>query len=492
MNRVKLFEKITEICQNQITRDFLESLKTQNGNTQSCERQVIEKIKGILDSESIPYKQAGSQQSKDFREVGGVEVGLNIEIKKTDSTRIMCNDTCPSSDIYYIILMTGAKTSKFPPQLVFLNGAEIIQDSPWVAEYQREINEIKDKWCRGDCKKALTGPLEVYCRPNYSFILDSFAKKSDYITMPEGQILGRIDKTYPDYEGITIDHILECKTITPELLLRDYNNLCRLTVDENPRSFAGNKIVYHFYFKEMLQTDSSRKGFTRLIDLYRDMEPRKNLIDSAIKYPRRTKMTYLDPVDIYEIHRKLKGSINTFKPSIAKYIYKQFGATRILDPCAGWGGRMLGAMALNLESYMGFDTNPVVVEKSRELKEFFKPEADNIKVIEGNCLEQDFSAIEYDFVLTSPPYFNLEIYTGMTEFSSNDQYYIEFLKPLIYRCRINIREGGHVCINISDYIYNDYLKLTGDREADIIFELKQQTGGKKNKEKVYIWKCDKI
>ena len=307
--------------------------------------------------------------------------------------------------------------------------------------------------------------------------------------MPEGKVLGRIDKTYPDYEGITIEQILECKTITPELLLRDYNKLCELPVDENPRSFAGNKTVYHYFFKEMLNTDSSRKGFRRLIDMYSDMEARKKLIDNAIKYPRRTKMTYLDPVDIYEIHRKLKGSINTFKPSIAKHIYKRFGASRVLDPCAGWGGRMLGAMALNLESYTGFDTNLVVVEKSKELKEFFKPGADNINVIHDDCLKADFSQIDYDFVLTSPPYFNLEIYSGMTPFSSNDQYYREFLNPLIKNCRDNIREGGHVCINISDYIYNDYLKLTGDRKADLTFELKQQTGGKKNKEKVYIWKC---
>ena len=175
MNSKTLFDKIIQLCKQQISQDFLTHLRTIDGNTQSCERIVIQKIKEVLDSESITYKQAGSQQSKDFREVGGSEIGLNIEVKKTDGNRVMCNDTCPSSDIYYIILMTGAKTNKFPPQIVFLNGAEVIKDSPWVVEYQREINEIKDKWCRGDGKKALSGPVEVYCRPNYSFLLDNFA-----------------------------------------------------------------------------------------------------------------------------------------------------------------------------------------------------------------------------------------------------------------------------------------------------------------------------
>ena len=306
--------------------------------------------------------------------------------------------------------------------------------------------------------------------------------------MPEGQILGRIDKKYPDYDGITIQHILDCKTITPEKLIHDYNNLLKLNVGENTRSFAGNKIVYHFFFKEMLETFSSRRGFKRLIDMFDNPEERKKIIDGALKYPRRKKMTYLEPIDLYECHRKLLGSINTFKPSVAKHIYNNFGATRVLDPCAGWGGRMLGAMALNI-SYTGFDTNPVVVEKSNELKEFFKTGKDNINVIYGDCLAQDFSNIDYDFVLTSPPYFNLEIYTGMTQFETENQYYLEFLRPLILNCRNNIQEGGKVCINISDKIYDKYIQLTGDIAADEFIELKQQMGGKKNKENIYVWKC---
>lgn len=173
MNRKQLFDQISAVCRSKITRDFLINLKTREGNTQSCERIVIQKIKDILDEEHLVYKQAGSQQSKDFREVGGPEINLNIEIKKTDTNRIMCNDTCPNENIFYIILMTG--NSRFPPQLVFLNGLDIIRDSPWVAEYQKEINEIKDKWCRGEAKKQLPGPVYVYCRPNYSFTLDNFA-----------------------------------------------------------------------------------------------------------------------------------------------------------------------------------------------------------------------------------------------------------------------------------------------------------------------------
>ena len=48
-----------------------------------------------------------------------------------------------------------------------------------MAEYQKEINDIKDKWCRGEAKKKLPGPVDVYCRPNYSFTLDNFAENKE-------------------------------------------------------------------------------------------------------------------------------------------------------------------------------------------------------------------------------------------------------------------------------------------------------------------------
>ena len=33
----------------------------------------------------------------------------------------------------------------------------------------------------------------------------------------------------------------------------------------------------------------------------------------------------------------------TFMPGYAKAVYEHFGAQAVLDPCAGWGDRMLGA-----------------------------------------------------------------------------------------------------------------------------------------------------
>ena len=94
---------------------------------------------------------------------------------------------------------------------------------------------------------------------------------------------------------------------------------------------------------------------------------------------------------------------------------------------------------------------------------------------------------EYDFVLTSPPYSNTEQYNGMEEFNAINNYYNDFLIPLINKLLENILVGGTVCINISNHIYLEYLRC-GGKVADEIEEMPQQTANKKNKEMVYIFK----
>lgn len=178
-NRDILFEQIKTVCSNTLTPEWIQLRKTEKGNTQSSERIIIDKMVEVLDGMGLTYQQAGSQQSKDFRNVGGI--GLDIEIKKTDSNTVYFNDTCPTGDIYYIIIFTGKeykseKHTNIPPKLIYLNGAEFLKDSPWLLEYQAELEALKDKYARGKNKKLLPGILSVYPRPTYKADISSFIK----------------------------------------------------------------------------------------------------------------------------------------------------------------------------------------------------------------------------------------------------------------------------------------------------------------------------
>jgi DNA modification methylase len=209
--------------------------------------------------------------------------------------------------------------------------------------------------------------------------------------------------------------------------------------------------------------------------------------------------------NIFECFRINLGSVVMFKATTAKYIYKKYNATSVLDPTAGWGGRMLGAWALDI-NYTGIDTNTEMVQSYDDMISFLNNDANEfghglfsesseskLKMIWQSCLDVDFSKLDYDFVLTSPPYVNLEIYEHMPLWDSDTIFYKEFFIPLWQKCLDHIKPGGHVCFNISPKMY-DAAVANGLPVCDIEEDLLQQMGqqkAKKKQDKIYIWKKPK-
>ena len=165
-----ILAKIREV----LTPEYIKSLITENGNTQVAERKYIVKIKEILNGLGYTFEEAGSQSCKDFRNINNI--GINIEMKKTDSFNIICNDTCPNDEIDYVIIFTGKEyvnQANIEPQIVHINGGDIVNMSPWHTECKEDLNNGKNKWCRGENKKNLPGILRVYWRPSWQFDIRS-------------------------------------------------------------------------------------------------------------------------------------------------------------------------------------------------------------------------------------------------------------------------------------------------------------------------------
>lgn len=177
----KIFSKIRCCVIQKMDENIINSLKTCNGDTQKTERKSISYIKECIDSLNYSYEGAGSQQSKDFRNI--CQIGLHIEVKKTDSRSVFFNDTLPSSDIFYIILFTGTdykKKTNIPPKIIFINGYELCKkDLYLLVDYKKDMEYMKNKWARkgqsGNAKKFKH--FSVYPRPTYktdiSYLLDS-------------------------------------------------------------------------------------------------------------------------------------------------------------------------------------------------------------------------------------------------------------------------------------------------------------------------------
>lgn len=172
----KLFEEIKNSVNKHYCDMDMSFMKTKDGETQKTERLSIKIIKSTLDEMGLVYECAGSQQSKDFRNVHRPDdpnISINIEIKKTDGTKICFNDTCPSIDIFYIIMFTGKKfktKKEIPSKIIFINGYDLLkEDEENMNIYIREVIEpIKNDWGRkkiGEHAKKFKR-FSVYPRPN--------------------------------------------------------------------------------------------------------------------------------------------------------------------------------------------------------------------------------------------------------------------------------------------------------------------------------------
>jgi hypothetical protein len=298
-------------------------------------------------------------------------------------------------------------------------------------------------------------------------------------------------------DSVTIQDIETHKTITTAELRKDLDNLNQFDANSNDNNFAGNPFLYHFQTKNLLKC--RRKDGKTIYDVHADPTAWTKLIEDT-KVRNRGGRTAAG--NVFECFRINLGSVVMFKSTTAKYLYKKYKAKSVLDPTAGWGGRMLGAWSLGID-YTGIDTNIEMIPAYDAMRTFLKEETgfgnalfeiDNgakLNMIWQSCLDVDFSKIEYDFVLTSPPYVNLEIYEHMEEWSSDEAFYKGFFIPLWQKCVDNIKKGGHVCFNISPKMYEDAL-THGLTPCDDEEDLKQQLGqqkGKKKQDKIYIWNC---
>lgn len=283
---------------------------------------------------------------------------------------------------------------------------------------------------------------------------------------------------------VTISDIESHKRITTTELDRDLNNLIGFSATQNSNSFYGNPTLYHFQLKNLLRC--GRENGKTIYEIWNDPVAREKLISDTRK---RNRGGRTPAGNVFECFRINLGSIVMFKATTAKYLYKKYNSSHVLDPTAGWGGRLLGAWSLGID-YTGIDTNVELKPAYDEMISYLPRTLTSQQImIWKSCLDVDFSKIDYDLVLTSPPYVNLELYEHMTPWDKDEDFYKNFLIPLWDKCITNIRRGGKVCLNISPKMYEKAIEFGLPKckdEEDLKQQLGQQTN-KKKQDKIYIW-----
>jgi hypothetical protein len=278
----------------------------------------------------------------------------------------------------------------------------------------------------------------------------------------------------------TYNDVLASKRLVLQQLYDEFRKLETYEANLSKRCFAGNPILYHYQLDNLCRVKARGGSF---YEMMMDEDARNDMFAKTNKYAPKSRPNQ-PALRLFEMWRRMNGIIVFFRPTVAINVYAYTKATHVLDPCAGWGGRMLGCMAKKI-AYTGIDTNTDLKPAYDEMMKVFP--SDNITMLWQSALDVDFSAIDYDCVLTSPPYVNLEVYPHMTPFESKATFYNQFLIPLLDKCRKHIRRNGKVCFNISSVMYRDLLKFGYEPCVEQMDMLQQKVQGKDKKDKVYIW-----
>jgi ubiquinone/menaquinone biosynthesis C-methylase UbiE len=159
-----------------------------------------------------------------------------------------------------------------------------------------------------------------------------------------------------------------------------------------------------------------------------------------------------------EIIFQTAGEVTTFRPSLFVGFIKMFKAKKVLDFSSGWGDRLIGAIAANVDFYCGVDPNPCLHDKYNDIINFFDPEhKDRYQMIQAPFETANLPDVIFDLVLTSPPYWNLEVYSddkNQSIYNRNlDDWFDNFLIASLLKSWSVLKSKGYLIIIIND-IYN--------------------------------------
>ena len=247
------------------------------------------------------------------------------------------------------------------------------------------------------------------------------------------------------------------KNITPEEALEDYNKLRETNASEITFSTIGNKACDYLFEKHRVKTSYAN----RLSKYDAWKVNKKKILENAQLFVNRTvarKNKNVSPADIRGALSLMYGSVNQFRPMVAKYIYKRFKPKRVLDISAGWGNRLLAAMACDID-YIGIDSNKNLKSAYEKMYQMY-PTKSNIQIIINNSENVDFSKLpEYDMIFTSPPYYTIEMYQNMKQYESKEDFVNTFFKPVVMNSYKNLKKGGYLILNMPVDMKDEMVKF---------------------------------
>ncbi len=152
------------------------------------------------------------------------------------------------------------------------------------------------------------------------------------------------------------------------------------------------------------------------------------------------------------------GRVANFRPVVARNIINCWSrpGDLVLDFSAGYGGRLLACLTLD-RRYVGIDPARKQVNGLKKMTHDLQMHSKASSLITKGCAEEVLAEMEtatVDLVFSSPPYFNLEVYSRETtqsacRYTTYTEWRARFLSVVLDHSRRVLKRNGYLAINVS-------------------------------------------
>jgi hypothetical protein len=245
--------------------------------------------------------------------------------------------------------------------------------------------------------------------------------------------------------------------INPVIAVDEFSKLCndercgnRISLLFNPHRLDTKGVQNNFSYTlySGLQNEHYREGLARIW---------------AHKYTQAKDDTFY-----WATQRGYNGipAIAEFPPYVARKIYKKYGENNldclhVLDPCAGWGGRMIGCATIPNSTYVACEPSTKTFEGLCKLGEWLTilQPTFTYKIYHLPYEDCDLSKYDkFDIALTSPPYYDTETYSdeetnSCNRYTSYENWVEGFYEPFIKKTVSLISDDASFILNVGERKY---------------------------------------
>ena len=261
----------------------------------------------------------------------------------------------------------------------------------------------------------------------------------------------------------TIHKYIKEKIIRKQLGRYDLNNF---------RKLGGNYLIIKMNYEKykMLFTITdlfSEECRAKCKVFYSDTSPydyysKKENKEAIKKYLEDNSLAYIRK-NIAKRLYEMSKECTLFKTTFVISVLKHFKPRSWLDMSAGWGDRLIGAIAYDIDYYCGIDPsecmNPVyhriIDELAKDKKKYniIKGCSEDVDLSKLSWLENGKKSNQFDLVFTSPPFFDFEVYNqektqSYHKFPNYHNWMKNFMFPSIKNGWNKLKKGKHFLLYI--------------------------------------------